>query len=54
MSKRLVCLLLAMALVLALLPTAVLAEGDAGLWVNGVKIVDVPGNTVSCGEGTAT
>ena len=54
MRKKFVSLLLAMALVIALLPTAALAEGNTGLWVNGVDIVTAQDNTVSCGEGTAT
>lgn len=54
MRKKLASLLLAMVLVIALLPTAALAEGNTGLWVNGVDIVTAQDNTVSCGEGTAT
>ncbi|MEA4970636.1 MAG: hypothetical protein VB051_08935 [Candidatus Pelethousia sp.] len=52
-NKKLLSLMLACVLVMALMPTPTVALADAPLLVNGVDITAKPDKTVVCGTGTA-
>ncbi|MEG2298257.1 MAG: hypothetical protein RSB75_01555, partial [Anaerovoracaceae bacterium] len=53
-KRRMIAILLVVAMVLAMLPSPAFASVDDELWVNGEDIFLAKDNTVQCGNGTAT